>query len=105
MEQYNEVIESLLNKGYVQKIECRKLTSEGRIWYLPHHPVINPKKPGKVRIVLDCAAKYAGTCINDCLYPGPDTTASLVGILLRFRRHPIAMAADIEEMLLQVKVP
>ena len=26
-------------------------------WHLPHH-VINPRKPGKVRVVFDCVAKW-----------------------------------------------
>ncbi|XP_060589840.1 uncharacterized protein LOC132744996 [Ruditapes philippinarum] len=58
----------------------------GRIWYLPHHPVVNPKKPGKVRVVFDCAAKYRGTSLNDNLLQGPDLTNSITGVLMRFRQ-------------------
>ena len=31
------------------------------VWYLPNHNVTHPKKPDKVRVVFDCAAKYHGT--------------------------------------------
>ncbi|VDP19148.1 unnamed protein product [Echinostoma caproni] len=73
--------------------------------YLPHHAVLNPKKPEKLRIVLDCAVKHKGQSLNDTLYQGPDTIANLVGIILRFRKVRVAVTADIEEMFMQVKVP
>jgi len=74
-------------------------------WYLPHHPVLNPTKPGKVRIVFDCAAQYMGHSLNSELLSGPNLTNDLTGVLLRFRKFPIAICADIEEMFLQVNVP
>ncbi|VDP90656.1 unnamed protein product [Echinostoma caproni] len=61
--------------------------------------------PKKLRIVLDCAAKHKGKSLNDMLYQGSDTTATLVGILLRFRKERVAVTAGIEEMFIQVKVP
>ena len=32
-----------------------------REWYLPHHPVVNPNKPGKVRRNLYGASNFHGT--------------------------------------------
>ena len=58
-EKYSNTIKEDLDKGYVvvvkdaHKVECR---SEQK-WYLPHHPVFNPNKPGKFRRVLNGAAK------------------------------------------------
>ena len=74
-------------------------------WYIPHHPVFNPKKPEKLRVVFDCAASYQNTSLNKQLLQGPNTVNSLVGVLLRFRKEAVALAADIEEMFLQVTVP
>lgn len=76
-----------------------------RVWYLPHHPVLHPQKPGKVRRVSDAAAKYQGTSLNEHLSSGPDLLNSLVDILMRFRQELIAMSADIEAMFNQVAVP
>ena len=76
-----------------------------RQWYLPHHPVVNPNKPGKVRRVLNGASVFRGTSLNIALLTGPDLLRSLVGILLRFRRFAFAISADIEGMFLQVGVP
>ena len=36
-------------------------------WYLPHHPVFNQKKPGKLRVVFDAAAKFEGSSLNESL--------------------------------------
>ena len=41
---------------------ARKLSPEeagktgARTWYLPMHPVTNPNKPGKIRVINDAAA-------------------------------------------------
>ena len=75
-----------------------------KIWYLPHHPVQNPNKPGKIRRVANAASKYRGQSLNSNLLTGPDLLNSLLGILLRFREHPIAILADIESMFTQIAV-
>ena len=75
-----------------------------RTWYIPHHPVFDDKKPGKIRVVFDVAGTCNGTSLNKVLLTGPDLLNNLVGVLLRFRNHKIAIAADIEAMYHQVKV-
>ena len=103
---YTNTMEMTIAKGYALPVSRHQIKCGYQpCWYLPHHAVLNPKKPEKLRIVLDCAAKHRGRSLNDMLYQGPDTTADLVGILLRFRRERIAVSADIEEMFMQVKVP
>ena len=69
-----------------------------------HHPVLNPKKSGKVRRVLNGAAKFHGASLNKSLLTGPDLLQNLIYVLLRFRQHPYAVSADIEGMFLQVGV-
>ena len=76
----------------------------GAVWYLPHHPVLNANKSGKVCVVFDCAAKHQGTSLNAQLLQGPDLTNNLVGILTRFRQEPVALMADVESMFHQVHV-
>ena len=75
-----------------------------REWYLPHHPVVNPNKPGKVRRVLNGASKFHGTSLNKSLLVGPGLLQNLKFVLLHFRQHHFAVSADIEGMFLKVGV-
>ena len=93
-----------LEKGYAEEIPANQLDRANRVWYLPHHPVLNPHKPGKVKIVFDCATKCQGQSPNCKLMKGPDLTNKLLGCMLRFRKHQIAIVADIEAMFNQVLV-
>lgn len=102
-EAYTDQIDKLVQKGYATR--CKEDHSDNpRMWYLPHFAVLNPNKPGKVRIVFDAAAKVNGTSLNDVLLDGPDLLRALHGILLRFRIEPIAVVADIREMFLRVQI-
>ena len=74
------------------------------LWYLPHHPVFNTSKPGKVHVVFDCGAKHQGTSLNDQLLQVPDLTNNLVGVLTRFQQEPVALMANVESMFHQVRV-
>ena len=105
-ESYSKTIREDFEKGYivrVDKSECFR-TDNRREWYLPHHPVVHPHKPGKVRRVLNGAAKFHGHSLNNALLTGPDLLQSLIHILFRFRQFPKAVSADIEGMFLQVGV-
>jgi Pao retrotransposon peptidase/Family of unknown function (DUF5641)/Protein of unknown function (DUF1759)/Integrase zinc binding domain len=105
LQRYRDQIEQLVTKGYVSVLrDTGTQSQEQNCWYIPHHAVFNPKKPEKVRIVFDCAAKSRGLSLNDFLYSGPDTTSNLCGILMGFRLEQVAVVADIEEMFLRVKL-
>ena len=76
----------------------------GIVWYLPHHPIVNLHKPGKLRVVFDCVAKFNRTSLNDKLMKGPDLANSLVGVLTRFRKNKVTLVADVKAMFHQIKV-
>ena len=96
-----------VEKGYVFRIENPKDLSQlsKPEWYLPHHPVTNPNKPGKIKRVLNGAAKFHGTSLNKSLLTGPDLLQRLIHTLIRFRQHKYAVSADTEGMFFQVGVP
>ena len=82
-ESYSKTIKEDFKKGYIvqgDKSECFR-TDNRREWYLPHHPVIHPHKPGKVRRVLNGAAKFHGCSLNNGLLTGPDLLQKLIHIL------------------------
>ena len=54
-------------KDIIAKGNARKSTTEvasGKTWYLPHHGVYHPNKPGKIRVVFNLNADYKGRCLN-----------------------------------------
>ncbi|XP_058458201.1 uncharacterized protein LOC131434928 [Malaya genurostris] len=99
-------IKSYEQKQYVRKISPEELAKVNtrRTWFLPLGVVTNPKKPNKIRMVWDAAAKAGGVAFNDMLLKGPDLLVSLVNLLLRFREGKIAVCSDIREMFLRILI-
>ena len=102
---YSSFIDDLLKNGHARRVPGDRLDHPvGAVWYLPHQPVLNAKKPGKVSVVFDCAAKHRGTSLRDQQLQRPDQTNSLVGVLTRFRQEPVALMANVESMFHQIRV-
>jgi hypothetical protein len=102
-DKYIAGMKEYFDRGYAEKVIETEQTNP--TWYLPHHSVESKSKPGKIRVVLDCAAQFQGTSLNDQVYSGPDLLNSLIGVLMRFREYKIAFCADIETMFYQIVVP
>lgn len=101
----NDIIGDYVAKGYVRKLnETEKQMKNSKIWYLPLFVTFHPKKPDRLRLVFDAAAKVKGISINSMLLTGPDDMTSMVDVLRRFREKLIGMNADIKEMFHQVEV-
>lgn len=92
---YAEFMDDLITRGHAEAVT--QDGKPGETWYIPHFAVQHPKKE-KLRIVHDCSAIFRNECLNDKLLQGPDMVNSLVGILCRFRKEPIALACDVEKM-------
>ena len=103
-ERYVDAIEGYLSEGYASLVPDPNHKTDSTVWFLPHDPVINPKKPEKVRVVFDCAAKHKGMCLNDALMQGPNLANELIGVLIQFRKEQIAVTGDIRAMFYQVRV-
>ena len=100
---YNQTLQTDLDKTFVKPVEMQAPPPES-IWYLPHHPITNPNKPGKVRRVANAASNFRGESLNSNLLTGPDLLNNLVGVLLRFREHPVVVLSDIDGMFMQIAV-
>ncbi|XP_071056929.1 uncharacterized protein [Onthophagus taurus] len=75
-------------------------------FYLPHHGVIRESSTTtKLRVVFNGSqTTSSGLSLNDCLHTGPKLQSELVDVLLRWRRHPVAFACDLEKMYRQIDV-
>jgi enterochelin esterase-like enzyme len=83
-ERYVTAIEKYVFDGHARLLATSELGgAKKRVWYLPHHYVINPNKPNKIRVVFDGAAKFQDTSLNYHLLHGSVLLANLVGILIR----------------------
>ena len=82
---YSTTVINYIKNGYAKEVD-EPLKISCKTWYLPHHPVLNANKPGKVRVVFDCTAKYKGISLNSQLLQGPDLMNNLVGVVIRFRQ-------------------
>ena len=93
-------MDELIKKGYAK--ESTTAVEVGKCWYLPHHAVYHPNKPGKIRVVFDLSAEFHGTSINKVLLSKPDLTNQIAGVFLRFREEQIGVTGDTEAMYHQV---
>ena len=91
-ETYKDEMEKLFKEGYAEPVTDREpnVQKHSAMWYVPHHPVFNPNKPKKCRIVFDCAAEYQHVSLNKEVLQGPDLMNNLVGVLTRFRQEAAA---------------
>lgn len=58
--------------------------------------VYHPQKPEQIQVVFDSSAECDGTSLNQVLLSGPDLNNSLFGVLLHFRKKPIALTAYVQ---------
>lgn len=98
---YSGEIAKLIEAGSVAKLNQREAAQAEESWYLPHHLVSHNNKP---RLVFNCSFKHQGLSLNNQLLPGPALGPSLLGVLLRFRQHHVAVSADIKGMFHQVRL-
>lgn len=102
---YCSFMRDMINHGYAERVPVESLDrNDGKVFYIPHHGVYNPKKPGKIRVVFDCSAQFKDESLNKHLLQGPDLTNKLVGVLCRFRKERVAVLCDIEQMFFQFRV-
>ena len=101
LEKYKEKIQECVDCGYAMLVPQSNSAVKKRINYITHHCV---STAFKFRVVFDCSAKFQNKSLNDRLLVGPDLTCNLLGVLLRFKEHPIAVVGDIKAMFSQVFV-
>jgi hypothetical protein len=99
---YAKSMNKNFEKGYARKVPLSELG--GDQFFHPHFGVTKPEEPGKVRVVFDAARQFRGQSMNDRLLSGPVLQTQLPQVLIRLRKNPFAVTADIEAMFSRVRV-
>ncbi|XP_055589930.1 uncharacterized protein LOC129742106 [Uranotaenia lowii] len=110
--QYNEFMLEYLELKHMRKLEDGEVAAElygndsRKSYYLPHHAVVKDSSTTtKVRVVFDGSARTdTGFSLNDCLLKGPSIQDDLLSLLLRFRKHEVALVGDVEKMYRQIRL-
>ncbi|KAK7918811.1 hypothetical protein WMY93_010095 [Mugilogobius chulae] len=98
---YCKEMDKLVQAGYVAEVPAEEASKSTESWYVPHHMVHHN---GKDRVVFNCSFSYNGQSLNDYLLPGPTLGPTMIGVLLRFRRHAVAISGDIKSMFHQIRL-
>ena len=98
---YGSQIQDMVDRNVARVLSKEELDSwTGPKFYLSHLAVLNPKSTSTpVRIVFNSSQVYQGHSLNSSLAKGPDSYLNnLLGVILRWREQPVAIAADIRKM-------
>jgi hypothetical protein len=104
MKEYDDTMKEQLEQGVLEIVQ-NPMQHEGKLYYLPHHPVIKENSLNtKMRIVFD--ASSGKPSLNDCLfrgkvYAGQDERA-IIAIWARIRLMPHILTMDLAKAFLQV---
>ncbi|XP_055602043.1 uncharacterized protein LOC129750900 isoform X1 [Uranotaenia lowii] len=104
---YKAFMAEYLSMGHMIKIGTIDTVVDGPDQYfLPHHPVLRPSSSTtKLRVVFNASSKTSnGQSLNDNLLVGPTIQQNSADIILRFRKHRVAMSADISKMYRMIKM-
>ncbi len=100
-EQYDQIMRDQQENGIIEEAEKEPV---GKVFYLPHKPVVRKMaETTKVRIVYDASAKATTNApsLNDCLETGPSLQNLIWDILVRNRTRPVTLAGDLKQTFLQ----
>ena len=83
------------------------MVKDGREFYIPHEAVVRENAEStKIRIVYDGSARTNASVpsLNECLEIGPPLQNQLWNVLIRNRFYPVAIAGDLKQAFLQIRV-
>ena len=104
MKQYDEIIKMQKENGIVEKATEPAV---GVTFYIPHKPVTRETAAStKLRVVYDASARehQQAPSLNECLEVGPPLQNQLWEVLVRNRFRPVAVAGDLKQAFLQVRI-
>ena len=95
-------MKEMIDKGQAESVPDEELhLSNGNVSCIPHHSIYHLQKLDKIHVI---SSEFKGDSLDRRLLQGPDLTNSLIGVLCRFHKEPIALTCDVEGMFHQVFV-
>ena len=107
-EEFADANREYIDQGHAEPVPVKEFgKSSNQTYYFPMHVVRKETSTSsRVRVVFDASAKTTtGTSLNDQLLVGPTVYSPLIDVLLRFRRHRVALATDVSRMYRAVLLP
>ena len=103
--EFQNVLKTYLELGHAEPVPPEDHPPAAFFW-LPMHAVFKEASTStKLRVVFDgSATTTSGLSLNQALYVGPTIQATLSDTIIRFRKHPVALNADISKMYREVQL-
>ena len=102
---YQQQIDDMIQRGVARKLSKDEVDRySGPVHYICYHMVSSDSASTPYRLVFNSSAKFHGHVLNEYWAKGPDMINNLLGVLLRFRENPVAVAGDIKKMYHTVKI-
>lgn len=99
---YVEFMNEMIELGHMVEAKNEPKPNE-MVYHIPHHGIMPSGK--RFRVVFDASCPTnLGISLNGAQFVGPRLQRDLDEILMRFRRHKIAVSADIVKMFRQVEL-
>lgn len=99
---YIEFMDEMIELGHMQEAKSAPKPGE-MVYHIPHHGIM--PSPERFRVVFDASCPTnLGVSLNSAQFVGPRLQRDLSDILMRFRRHRLAVSADIKKMFRQVEL-
>lgn len=99
---YKDFINEYIQMGHMSLVTQ---PSNDVSFYFPHHAVLRDSTTTKLRVVFNGSQKTSnGTSLNDHLASGSNYQCDMISLLLRWRKHKIAISGDIEKMYRMIMI-
>ena len=101
---YDKIMKDQEAEGIIEEANGE---GQGKVFYLPHRPVIREKaETTKIRIVYDASAREnnEASSLNECLETGSPLQNMIWDIMTRNRLRPITVAGDLKQAFLQIRI-
>ena len=102
--EYQEVIEGYEREGFYEIIPSNEVEAEF-CFYMPQQVVVKTSGQGQVKLrpVFDLSSRNRkGVSANDLMDPWLAMQHDIVGLLMRWRRWPVALSGDVEKAFPQL---